>query len=151
MKKLLLQQARTAYWKKWAARHDYEETKAEPAPALLRKNARGERTEKLRNERDFDTGRPDESQCQACHVEDGMKSGGRFGRPSGPSGHGSKKGERRGKCGSGKEVSARTLSVKANGMKALFCMTKWESREHKSWGMPAEGFKGHVATDGSLS
>ena len=21
---------------------------------------------------------------------------------------------------------------------------------HKSWGMPAEGFKGHVATDGSL-
>ena len=27
---------------------------------------------------------------------------------------------------------------------------KWESQKHKSWGMPAEGFKGHVATDGSL-
>ena len=29
-------------------------------------------------------------------------------------------------------------------------MRKWESEKHKSWGMPAEGFKGHVATDGSL-
>ena len=29
-------------------------------------------------------------------------------------------------------------------------MTKWESEEHKSWGMPAEGFKGHLASDGSL-
>ena len=28
--------------------------------------------------------------------------------------------------------------------------TKWESEKHKSWGMPAEGFTGHVATDGSL-
>ena len=29
-------------------------------------------------------------------------------------------------------------------------MRKWESEKHKSWGMPAEGFKGHDATDGSL-
>ena len=29
-------------------------------------------------------------------------------------------------------------------------MEKWESEKHKSWGIPAEGFKGHVATDGSL-
>ena len=29
-------------------------------------------------------------------------------------------------------------------------MRKWESEKHKSWSMPAEGFKGHVATDGSL-
>ena len=29
-------------------------------------------------------------------------------------------------------------------------MKKWESEKHKSWSMPAEGFKGHVATDGSL-
>ena len=29
-------------------------------------------------------------------------------------------------------------------------MRKWESEKHKSWGLPAEGFKGHVATDGSL-
>ena len=31
-----------------------------------------------------------------------------------------------------------------------FSMIKWESEEHKSWSMSAEGFKGHVATDGSL-
>ena len=29
-------------------------------------------------------------------------------------------------------------------------MTKWESEKHKIWSMPAEGPKGHVATDGSL-
>ena len=29
-------------------------------------------------------------------------------------------------------------------------MRKWESEKHKSLGMPAEGFNGHVATDGSL-
>ena len=28
-------------------------------------------------------------------------------------------------------------------------MKKWEFEKHKNWGMPAEGFKGHVATDGS--
>ena len=31
-----------------------------------------------------------------------------------------------------------------------FSMRKWESEKHKCWGMPGEGFKGHVATDGSL-
>ena len=29
-------------------------------------------------------------------------------------------------------------------------MKEWESEKHKSWGMPAGGFKSHVATDGSL-
>ena len=28
-------------------------------------------------------------------------------------------------------------------------MKKWESEKHKSWSIPEEGFKGHVATDGS--
>ena len=31
-----------------------------------------------------------------------------------------------------------------------FSLRKWESEKQKSWGLPAEGFKGHVATDGSL-
>ena len=31
-----------------------------------------------------------------------------------------------------------------------FSVKKWESEMHKSWSIPAEGFKGHVATDGSL-
>ena len=29
-------------------------------------------------------------------------------------------------------------------------MEMWESEKHKSWSTPGEGFKGHVATDGSL-
>ena len=29
-------------------------------------------------------------------------------------------------------------------------MRKWETEKHKSWDMPSEGFKGHVATDGTL-
>ena len=31
-----------------------------------------------------------------------------------------------------------------------FQYEKWESEKHENWGMPAEGFKGHVVTDGSL-
>ena len=31
-----------------------------------------------------------------------------------------------------------------------FSMKKWESEKHKSWGIAAEGFMGHVATNGSL-
>ena len=31
-----------------------------------------------------------------------------------------------------------------------FSVKKWESERHKSWGMTVEGFKDHVATDGSL-
>ena len=43
------------------------------------------------------------------------------------------------------------LSVKANGTGVIsFCMGKWESEKQKRWSMPVEGFKGHVATDGSL-
>ena len=33
----------------------------------------------------------------------------------------------------------------------LFSLKKWESETQKSWGTPAEGSKGHVATDDSLS
>ena len=34
--------------------------------------------------------------------------------------------------------------------RGLFSMRKRESEKHKSWGMPAEGCKGHVPTDGSM-
>ena len=40
--------------------------------------------------------------------------------------------------------------MKANGTRGHFSAKKWESEKHKSWGMPAEVFKGHVETDGSL-
>ena len=56
---------------------------------------------------------------------------------------GSKKREPQRRSGSGQEVSLRILSVKANGTG----VKKWESEKHKSWCMPLEEFKGHVATD----
>ena len=99
VKKMLLQQARTVYWKKWAAKHECEELKEgiwlEPTLALLRKKAKKEWTEKTSKRV---THPLSESQWNRGH----------------------------------------------------FSMTKWESEKHKSWCMPAEGFKGHVATDGSL-
>ena len=52
MKKLLLQQARKVYWKKCAAKHDFEELKEgiwlEPALALLRKKTKKDCAEKHR-------------------------------------------------------------------------------------------------------
>ena len=71
-----------------------------------------------------------------------MKSGGRF---RSPSEIGSKKREPQ-RSGSGKEVLLRTSSVKASGIGPF----PHESEKHESWGMPAEDFKGHVTTDGSL-
>ena len=35
-------------------------------------------------------------------------------------------------------------------LRGHFSMRKWVSEKHHNWGIPAEGFKGHVATDGSL-
>ena len=53
VKKLLLLQARTVCWKKWAAEHEYEELKGsiwlEPPLALLRKKTKEDWTEKHRN------------------------------------------------------------------------------------------------------
>ena len=50
---MLVQRARPVYWKKWAAKHEYEEVKEgvwlEPAPALLQKKVREERTVTYRN------------------------------------------------------------------------------------------------------
>ena len=90
VKIMLLQQARTVYWKKWAAKHEYEELMGiwlEPAVALLRKKTKEECTEKHRNvarklvleggwvqNRLFDIGWSDKSSCQACHKEEGAET-----------------------------------------------------------------------------
>ena len=53
VKNMFLQQARSICWKKWAAKHEYEELKEgiwlEPALALLRQKTKEEGTEKHRN------------------------------------------------------------------------------------------------------
>ena len=50
VKKMLLQQARTVYWKEWAAKHEHGDLKEgiwlEPALAVLRKNTYEEWTDK---------------------------------------------------------------------------------------------------------
>ena len=88
VKKMLLQQARSVYWKKWAAKHECEELKEciwlEPALALLRKETEEDWTEEHRHvarkllltgvwvqKKLFDIGWPGESECQACHKEEG--------------------------------------------------------------------------------
>ena len=85
-----LQQARTVYWKRWAAKHEYEEPKEgiwlEPALALLRKKTKEEWTETHRNvarnlvleggwvqKKLNDIGWSDESECQVCHKEEGAE------------------------------------------------------------------------------
>ena len=90
VKKMLVQKARSVCWKKWAAKHWYEEFQKgiwlEPALALLRKKTKEDWTEKHRNvarkwvleggrvqQRLFDTGWSDESKCQACHKEKGTE------------------------------------------------------------------------------
>ena len=143
VKKMLLQQARTVYWKKWAAKHEYEELMAgiwlEPSLALLRKKTKEDWTEKHRNvarklvqdrgwvqQRLFDIGWSDEKslpnmsqggrhrKAQASiTAQNGTRSNGRFQRLSES---GSKKRELQRKSGSGKEVSSSTLSMKANGI-----------------------------------
>ena len=78
VKRMLSQQARTVYWKKWAGKHEYEELKEdiwlEPALALPRKKTKEDGTEKHRNvARKFgiaEETRSDESECQACHKEE---------------------------------------------------------------------------------
>ena len=86
VKKMLLQRARSLYWKKLAARHEDEELKEgawlDPGLVLLRKKVQENWTEKHRNvarkifseggwtqKRFFDIGWSDISQCQACQVE----------------------------------------------------------------------------------
>ena len=90
VKKMLVQRARTVFWKRWAAKHEYEELKEgiwlEPALALLRKKTKEGWTEKHRNvarklvleggwmqKKLFDIRWSDESECQACHKEEGTE------------------------------------------------------------------------------
>ena len=53
VKKMLVQSARSVHWKKWAAKHEYEELKEgawlEPGLAFLRKNVKENWTAKHRN------------------------------------------------------------------------------------------------------
>ena len=87
---MLVQRARSVYWKKRAAKHEQEELKEgawiDPALVLLRKKAKGGWTERHRNvakkdllgrgwtqKRLFYIGWSDISKCQACQMEEGTE------------------------------------------------------------------------------
>ena len=87
---MLVQRARSLYWKKWAAKHELEELKEgawiEPALGLLRKKTKGVWTGKHRNvarkifleggwtqKRLFDIGWSDVGKCQACKIGEGTE------------------------------------------------------------------------------
>ena len=121
VKKMLLQQARSVYWKKWAAKHEYEELKEgawlEPVLAVLRKKHRNVARKWVLERgwvqiRLIDFGWSDDSKCQACNTEEGTekhtlhnchgtRSDGRFQRLSES---GSKRREPERRNGNGKEV-----------------------------------------------
>ena len=119
---------------------------------MVRKKTREEWTEKHRNVARISFGRRLVGQMKesAKHVtrrkaqkskgQNGTKSDEGFQRLS-------ESGSKKRKLQSGKEVLLRSERQWNRGH---FSMKKWESEMHKSWGMPAEAFKGHVATDGSL-
>ena len=152
VKNMLVLWARSVYWKKWAAKHEQEELKVgawiEPALALLRKKAKGAWTEKHRNvarkifleggwtqKRLIDIDRSDVSQCQACQMEEGTEKHRLYHCP---------------------EWHAVRRDIPESftqwEQKARTSKKEWrESEKHRSWRMPVEGFKGRVATDGSLS
>ena len=71
----------------------------------------------------FDVDWSETSQCQACQTEEGTEK------------------HRLYHCPEWYEVRREIPD---------FSMRKWESEKHKSWCTPTEGFKGHVAIDGSL-
>ena len=108
----------------------------------------------------FDIGWSDESKCQACHKEEGTEKHMLYHYPA------------LNEVRRGIPVAFRKWEQKARTAKkewkchggivthplsdsqwnrGHFGMKKLESEKHKSWNMPAEEFKGHVATDGSLS
>ena len=164
---MLVQTALSVHWQKWAAKHECLELKEgawlEPGLALLRKKVRENWTEKHHNvarkifleggwtpKRLFDIDWSDVSQCQACKKEEGTEK------------------LRLYHCPEWYEVRReipevfRKLEQKATTSKkewkwqrgivehppsgsqwkrGHFSMREWESEKHKSWSMPAEGFK----------
>ena len=160
------------YGKKWAAKHEYEElteeTWLEPGLALLRKKVRENWTEKHRNvarkggwtqKRVFDIGWSNFSQCQACQMEEGTEEHRLYHCPEWHAVRRHMSEVFRKLGAKGENVKERMEMAKRKGCTPLsesqwneghFRMKIWESEKHHSWCMQVEGFRGHVATDGSL-
>ena len=107
----------------------------------------------------YDIGWSDESECQACHKEEGAEKHRLYHCPEWhlirreiPDAfreweQTARPPKKEWKWQRG--VVTHPLS-ESQWNREHFSVTKWEFEKHRSWGTPAEGFKGHVATDGSL-
>ena len=160
---MLLKQAISTYWKKWAAKREYEELKdgiwLEPALALLRRTAKEEWTDKHRDvarklvleggwvqKRFFD--KEEGTEKHRLHHCPGWNEI-RRGIPEAfrTSEQKVRTSKKEWKCQRGIVTHPPSESHWNRGH---FSLKKWESEKHKSWGLPVEGFRDHVATDGSL-
>ena len=115
----------------------------------------GDWTQKRR----FDIGWSDVSQCQACQIEEGTEKHRLYHCPEWykvrreiPEAF--RKLEQQARTSKKEWKWQRGIVVhllsEDQWNRGHFSMMKWEFEKHKSWGMPAEGFKGHVTTDGSF-
>ena len=107
----------------------------------------------------YDSGWSEVSQCQACQMEEGTE---KHRLHHCPERHAVRrdipesfrKWEQKART-SKKEwkwqrgIVAHPLS-ESQWNRGHFSVTKWESEKHRSWNMQVEGFRDHVATDGSL-
>ena len=163
------------HWKKWA-KHGHEELEEgasiEPALVFLRKKARGDWTEKHRNvtrkifleggwtqNRLFDIGWLDVSQCQACQLEESTEKHRLYHCPEWheirreiPEAF--RKWEQKARTQRKEWKWQRRIDAillrESQWNRGYFSVKKWKSEKHKKLSMPREGFKGHVATDSSL-
>ena len=137
VKKMVVQRARSVYWKKWAAKHEYEEFER---ASSLAKESEENWTEKHRKKEEG-TDKHRQNDCPEWYEV----------RREIP--EVSKKLEQKARTSKKEWKSQRGIvehPLSGNQWnKGHFSMRKWDSEKYKSWGMPAEGSKGHVATDGS--
>ena len=106
----------------------------------------------------FDVGWSDESKCQACCMEEGTEKHRLYHSPEWYEVRREipkvfRKLEQKARTSKEWKWQRGIVEHPLSGSqwnRGHFSMRKWESEKHKSRGMPAEGFKGHLATDGSL-
>ena len=168
VQQMLVQRARSVYWKNWVAKHEHEGLKEgvwpEPALVLLRKRAKGVWTERHRyvakkdllgkevgRKIDFDIGWSDISQCQACQMEEGTEQHRLYHclewhavRREIP--ESSRKWEQKATTSKKEWKWQRGVVVhplsESQWNRGHFSMKKWESEKPRSWGMPGEGSRG---------
>ena len=106
----------------------------------------------------FDICWSDESKCQACRKEEGTEKRRLYHCPEWldvrweiPDAF--RKGEQKARTSKDWKWQRGIVThpfIESQWNRGHSSLKMWQSEKHKSWCMPAEGFKSHVATDGSL-